>query len=168
MMMENVGMACASGAYNSRHMDAAPLVSVILPTYGRLGHLRSCVASVFAQSLVEWELIIADDGSDEETRTWLAALGDPRVQVLLLPHSGNPSKVRNAAIQRARGYYLAFLDSDDLWLPDKLERQVAAMRAAPQRRWSYSRVKRIDAHGEPASDAGVKPWRRFEGARCRQ
>ena len=145
-------------------MHAEPLVSVILPAYGRLEHLRACVASVLGQSLTTWELIIADDGSDDATRAWLAGIGDPRVRVLLLPHSGNPARVRNAALRVARGRYLAFLDSDDLWLPEKLERQLAAMSAAPARRWSYSRVQRIDAQGAPASEAGVQDWRRIEGA----
>lgn len=145
-------------------MHAEPTVSIILPAYCRLGHLRECIASVRAQSLTTWELIVADDGSDAGTRAWLATLDDPRIRVLLLAHSGVPSKTRNAAIAAARGRYLAFLDSDDLWTKDKLAIQLDAMAAAPRRRWSYSRIQRIDAAGAPASEAGVQPWRRLEGS----
>ena len=93
---------------------ATPLVSVIVPTFNRLLYLRPAVASVFAQTLVDWELIIADDGSDEHTRAYLSALqSEPRVSIIWLPHCGNPAAVRNRALRQARGEYLAFLDSDD-------------------------------------------------------
>src|SRR5690242_3143691 len=98
----------------------APSVTVILPTYNRCGYAREAVASVLAQDFDDWELIIADDGSDRETRAFLDGLSDPRIVVILLPHSGRPSRVRNAAIARARGRYLAFLDSDDCWERTKL------------------------------------------------
>lgn len=140
-----------------------PLVSVILPAYDRLPHLRAAIDSVQAQTLADWEMIIADDGSGESARAFLEGLSDPRIQVLLLPHSGNPSAVRNAAIRAARGQFLAFLDSDDTWVPAKLERQLSAMSARPGRRWSYSQVRRIDAGGRDASTEGVKPWRALEG-----
>ena len=123
-------------------------VSVILPSYNRPAFLRAAVDSVFAQTLPDWELVIADDGSDGETRGYVQALGrDPRVQVVSLDHSGNPGAVRNAAAQRARGHWLAFLDSDDVWMADKLERQLQAMAAHPERQWSYGAIDRIDATG---------------------
>ena len=135
---------------------ATPLVSVIVPTFDRLLYLRPAVASVFAQTLVDWELIIADDGSDEPTRAYLSALqSEPRVRVIWLPHCGNPAAVRNRALRQARGEYLAFLDSDDEWLPTKLERQIAALRGCPQRRWSYTGYVIIDARGESCAPASV-------------
>jgi glycosyltransferase involved in cell wall biosynthesis len=133
-----------------------PSVSVILPTFNRLLYLRPAVASVFAQTLVDWELIIADDGSDEPTRAYLSALqSEPRVRLIWLPHCGNPAAVRNRALRQARGEYLAFLDSDDEWLPTKLERQITALRGCPQRRWSYTGYIIIDASGEPCAPASV-------------
>jgi glycosyltransferase involved in cell wall biosynthesis len=133
-----------------------PSVSVILPTFNRLKYLRSAVGSVFAQTLVDWELVIADDGSDEETRAYLSALqSEPRVRVIWLPHSGNPAAVRNCALRQARGEYLAFLDSDDEWLPRKLERQIGALRACTGRRWSYTGYITIDATGEPCAHAAT-------------
>ncbi len=129
---------------------SAPVVSVILPTFNRLRYLRAAVESVFAQTLSDWELIIADDGSDAETRAFLASLQQPpRVRVIWLSHTGNPSAVRNAAIRESTGEYIAFLDSDDLWLTTKLERQVAGLRGGSGRRWSYTGCLLIDSAGEP-------------------
>ena len=142
---------------------AQPLVSVILPAYNRLAYLRAAIESVRAQTLTDWELIIADDGSDAPTRAYLSLPGDARIRVLFLAHSGNPSRARNAAIAAATGRFIAFIDSDDLWVPEKLERQLAAMGRPPARRWSYSAVRRIDAEGNPANSVGIAPWRAFEG-----
>jgi glycosyltransferase involved in cell wall biosynthesis len=123
-------------------------VSIILPTYNRLKYLRESVDSVFAQSFTDWELIIADDGSGPETRAYLGGLAEkPRVKVIYLPHTGNPGAVRNIAIRSSRSDYLAFMDSDDLWLPTKLAAQVAAHQTNRSRRWSYTGVLRIDAEG---------------------
>jgi glycosyltransferase involved in cell wall biosynthesis len=126
-----------------------PSVSVILPVYNRLGFLRSAVESVFAQTYGDWEMILADDGSGEETTAYLDSLVASRVRMLRLTHSGNPSKVRNCAIKAARGRYLAFLDSDDIWASSKLERQISALTDNPQTRWSYSLCNHIDQNGRP-------------------
>jgi len=124
------------------------LVSVILPTFNRLGYLQAAVDSVFNQTMRDWELIVADDGSDSETRAYLQSFAEkPRVRVLWLSHSGNPGAVRNAALQCARGEYVAFLDSDDAWTAEKLERQVRQLRAA-RARWGYTGFDRIDGAGE--------------------
>jgi len=129
---------------------SSPTVSVILPVFDRLGFLRAAVASVFAQTLTDWELVIADDGSNEQTRAYLAELArQPRIRVVWLAHTGNPAAARNAALQEATGEFVAFLDSDDEWLPEKLATQVAALRDQPQRLWCYSPVLHIDAHGSP-------------------
>lgn len=141
-------------------MDAvvrAPVVSIIMPTYNRLEYLPPAVESVLAQTFTDWELLIADDGSGEETRAYLQSLSDPRVRVIWLPHTGKPSVVSNKALREARGEYVAFLDSDDLWLPTKLQRQLQSLRNHPQRRWSYTRFAVVDASGKPAA-AGRREW----------
>ena len=126
-----------------------PTVSIVLATYNRLALLRLTIASLLAQTLTDWELVIADDGSDEATRRYLRTLvTDARIRVLWLEHCGTPAVVRNAALAQARGQYVAFADSDDLWLPEKLALQVAAMCAAPGSRWSYTAYDCIDEHGE--------------------
>jgi glycosyltransferase involved in cell wall biosynthesis len=144
-------------------VDPVTLVSVILPTYNRPGFVAAAIDSVIKQSCPDWELIIADDGSADETADHLRALHDHRITVLRLPHSGNPSKVRNAAIRRARGEYLALLDSDDLWAPTKIETQLATMRSSPGCRWSYTATADIDATGRLVEIAGRAPWTPLSG-----
>jgi glycosyltransferase involved in cell wall biosynthesis len=124
-----------------------------MPTFDRLQFLPPTIASVFAQTLADWELIIADDGSGEETRAYLRSLADPRVRVLWLTHSGRPSVMLNAALRIARGEYVAFLDSDDLWLPEKLERQIASLKSHQERRWGCTAFALIDAAGRPLAAA---------------
>ncbi len=141
-----------------------PTVSIILPTCNRLPYLRTAVESVFAQTLNSWELIVADDGSAGETVEYLAELAHlPRVKLLRLPHRGNPGAARNAGLREASGEYVAFLDSDDVWLPNKLEVQVAAHRACPARRWSYTALTRIDADGQIMHDEPSRLWILCEG-----
>ena len=143
----------------------APLVSVILPTFNRLAYLRQAIDSVFAQSHADWELVIADDGSEPETRAYLAGLAaGRRVRIIWLPHTGNPSVARNCALRSARGAFVAFLDSDDVWLPRKLEIQLAAHEADPRRRWSYTGLARIDESGRFMPDTPRRYWVPFEGA----
>ncbi|WP_448097575.1 glycosyltransferase [Luteibacter yeojuensis] len=138
--------------------EGDPTVSIVLPTYNRPVYLREAVASVLAQSYEDWELIIADDGSSEETRTYLRGIEDRRVTVLWLPHTGVPSISRNAAIRQARGRYIAFLDSDDLWVPTKLARQVDALLGSPGCGWSYTAVDLIHPDGQPVDRSGFVPW----------
>jgi glycosyltransferase involved in cell wall biosynthesis len=133
-----------------------PAVSVLMPTFDRLQFLPPTIASVFAQTLTDWELIIADDGSGDDTRAYLRSIADPRVRVLWMPHSGRPGVMLNAALREARAEYIAFLDSDDLWLPRKLERQLASLQRQPGRRWSCTAFELIDANGSPI--AGRTSW----------
>jgi glycosyltransferase involved in cell wall biosynthesis len=128
-------------------MTPAPLISVVMPTYNRLHYIRAAVASVLAQNFADWELIVIDDGSDDDTRLYLSTLSDARIAIGFCEHTGMPAVCRNRGIARARGRYVAFLDSDDAWAPEKLQRQLALMRSSPGKRWSYTAVRRIDADG---------------------
>jgi len=139
-------------------------VSVVLPTFNRLRYLRPAVESVYAQTFTDWELIIADDGSDPETRQYLQSLANhSRVTVVWLPHSGRPSIVRNAALQRAGGEYVAFLDSDDLWAARKLERQIETLRARVNCRWCYTAFLQVDRYGSPLPEESARRWVPHEG-----
>lgn len=104
----------------------APLVSVVLPTWNRAKLLRAAIDSIKAQSYENWELIIADDGSIDDTRLVLEseAARDVRIKPVLLPHRG-VSAARNAALAHAKGEYIAFLDSDKVWEPDFLRAMIA-------------------------------------------
>lgn len=136
---------CAAASDQTTRM---PSVSIVLPTFNRTAFLKRAVESAFAQTYSDWELVICDDGSAEETRTWLRSIESAAVRVVWLEHCGNPARVRNAAIDTARGRYLAFLDSDDLWSPCKLERQLAIMERS-RLRWSYTSCDRIDEREQP-------------------
>ncbi len=142
-----------------------PTVSIVLPTYNRLALLRVAVDSVRAQTFGDWELIVADDGSDDGTLELLDALAaeDPRVVVVRLPHTANLPRIRNAAIARARGEWVAFLDSDDAWRADKLQAHLEAHRANPSARWSYSGRSIMDSAGETLPDARFTTWRPHSG-----
>jgi GT2 family glycosyltransferase len=149
---------------NNERKSARPLVSVILPTFNRLHYLQPAVESVFAQTYDNWELIVADDGSGEETRVYLGGLADrPGVRVLWLTHSGNPGALRNAAVREARGDYIAFLDSDDVWMPSKLELQMAALRACPDRRWNYTQFIQINSAGQRINSERTARWVYYDG-----
>jgi glycosyltransferase involved in cell wall biosynthesis len=127
-------------------------VSIVLPTFNRREFIAPAIESVFAQTLTDWELIIADDGSAADTRAYLRTLENPpRLRVLYLPHTGRPAAVRNAALREAHGEFVAFLDSDDIWLPMKLETQIASLRRHPSCNWSYTRFVLVDASGNPTA-----------------
>jgi glycosyltransferase involved in cell wall biosynthesis len=107
----------------------SPTVSVIIPTFNRWPLVGAAIKSVLAQSYGDFELIVVDDGSTDDTAEQLAQWGS-RLLILKQPNRG-VSAARNLAVRHARGRYLAFLDSDDLWLPNKLAIQVAFMEQHP-------------------------------------
>jgi glycosyltransferase involved in cell wall biosynthesis len=100
-----------------------PVVSVIIPTHNRAALLREAVASVKAQTYRDFEILVVDDASTDDTQEALAAWRE--VRVLRHPCRRGVAAARNLGIAAARGQWLAFLDSDDLWLPEKLARQMA-------------------------------------------
>jgi teichuronic acid biosynthesis glycosyltransferase TuaG len=129
-----------------------PLVSVITPVFNAAATLPATIASVAAQTFPDWEMLIADDGSTDATAAIAAAWAarDPRVRPLPGPRQG-PAAARNRAIRASRGRFVAFLDADDRWRPEKLARQLAFMQRedAP---FSFTAYRREDALGR---DLGV-------------
>jgi len=122
-----------------------PLVSIITPSWNVEGLIEETIRSVQSQSFADWELLIADDCSTDTTPEIIAAIGerDPRVKLIRQAKNGGPAVARQAAIDRAQGRYLAFLDSDDLWLPAKLERQLAFAKEN-KAALSYTAFRRIN------------------------
>lgn len=114
--------------------DPDELVSVIIPTRNRRRLLELAVASVLGQAWARLEVIVVDDASTDDTATFLSDLAgrDHRVRGIRLDAAGGGAAARNAGILAARGAYVAFLDDDDVWLPEKLARQVAALQATPE------------------------------------
>ncbi|HUR87800.1 MAG TPA: glycosyltransferase family 2 protein [Ramlibacter sp.] len=103
------------------------LVSVIVPAYKCGPYIARTIESVRSQTYPDWEMLIADDCSPDNTREVVVqwAQRDPRIQLIALEKNGGPAAARNAALARAQGRFVAFLDSDDMWLPAKLERCLA-------------------------------------------
>lgn len=111
-------------------MNAAPempRVSVIIPTLNRVHVLPRAIRSALAQTVTDLEVLVVDDGSTDGTEDVVEALSEPRVRLVCHESRRGAPAARNTGIEHARGEYLAFLDSDDEWLPRKLERQLAAL-----------------------------------------
>lgn len=123
-----------------------PVVSVIVPTFNRAGLLPLTIDSILVQTFRDIELIVVDDGSNDGTADYLAGIHDPRVRTINRSHCGNVAHVRNAGAAAARGRFLCFLDSDDLWLPHKLESQLDAI-GQDEAAWCYTRYEHIDDRG---------------------
>ena len=127
-----------------------PLVSVIVGVYNKEPYVGECLRSVLAQTYPHFELIVVDDGSTDGSADRVAALEDPRIRLARRSlNSGLPAVPRNEAMRLAHGVFLAFLDADDLWMPDKLEQQVVYLQANPDVDLCHTRCMVIDAEGRP-------------------
>lgn len=126
------------------------LVSIVTPAYKAASYIAETIHSVQAQTYAEWEMLVVEDGSPDDTWKVVAryAEEDSRVKLIRQANSG-PALARQAALDHATGRYLAFLDSDDLWLPEKLEHQLAFMRQHSCV-LSYTAFRRITENGEVA------------------
>lgn len=111
-------------------MDSAPLVSVIMPAYNSAGFITDAIRSVIQQSYPHWELIVIDDASTDITISVVKKMikDDSRISLIQNQQNLGPGSSRNAGIEAAKGDFIAFLDSDDLWLPEKLKIQLEFMR----------------------------------------
>jgi teichuronic acid biosynthesis glycosyltransferase TuaG len=107
------------------------LVSIIVPAYNAELTISDAIRSVVGQSHRDWEMLIADDCSKDETRAIVAdwATREPRIRLLALDKNAGPALARNACLSQAKGDWFAFLDSDDYWLPQKLEKSIAFAKA---------------------------------------
>lgn len=129
------------------------LVSVIIPTYNRKDIVLDAIQSVVRQTIKDFEIIVVDDGSTDGTVEYLQSLHLPIN--LISKENGGVSSARNLGIKNARGKYIAFLDSDDLWLPEKLEQQIAYLESHPDIFLVYT-DEYIEVNGD------VLPNTRFE------
>ncbi|MFI5346145.1 MAG: glycosyltransferase family 2 protein [Elusimicrobiota bacterium] len=108
-----------------------PLFSVVIPSYNRAASTAAAVRSVLAQTDARWECLLVDDGSSDGTKAALSGFSDPRLRFFFNEKNRGQHACRNQAIRAARGEWIAFLDSDDLFLPKRLERLAAAIAARP-------------------------------------
>jgi glycosyltransferase involved in cell wall biosynthesis len=133
-------------------MTGAPRFSVIINIYNGTDFLREAIDSVLAQSCADWELILWDDGSTDSSAAICAAYADARIRRFTRPRNGGLGIARNQAIAAAHGEWIAFLDQDDIWLPEKLALQDALIRQDRSGRLGlvYGRTTRFDAAGRAA------------------
>lgn len=133
---------------HSPELSAAPdvpRVSVVVPTFNRAGMLKETVDAILAQTYTDFELIIVDNMSEDGTQAYVTAITDPRVKYFRNANHGVIAANRNFGIRQARGVYVALCDDDDLWLPQKLERQVYMLDCDNRIGLCYSNASSFDA-----------------------
>ena len=135
------------------------LISVIIPTYNRANYVGAAVQSALAQTYPNVEVIVVDDGSTDNTRDVLAEFGS-RITYVHKENEGTAAAARNVAMRHARGEYIALLDSDDVWLPDKLTLQMQFVRQHPEVGLVSGHVGSIDANGDLKNPGPLHPWQR--------
>jgi glycosyltransferase involved in cell wall biosynthesis len=112
-------------------MASSPLVSVVIASYNHAAYVRACLDSVRAQTLQDFEIIITDDGSADDTVAIIQGFDDPRIRLEVFPANRGACIAFNHGIRQARGRYIAILNSDDCFLPDKLQRQLDFLESHP-------------------------------------
>ncbi|MGC2424830.1 MAG: glycosyltransferase [Nitrospirota bacterium] len=133
--------------------DKPPVASVITPAYNAAPFIRETIKSVQAQTFTDWEMIVIDDCSTDDTREVVEeeAKNDPRIRLARMTRNSRQALARNKGIREARGKYIAFLDSDDLWLPEKLAVQIEFMEKNGYA-LTYSSYRKINERGEVISN----------------
>ena len=128
------------------------LVSIITPAYNAEQFLPETIASVLNQTYADWEMIIVNDCSTDRTEQVIQSFQeqDSRIRYLKMPKNSGPAAARDYALQHAKGRFLAFLDSDDLWLPEKLEQQISFM-VNNDLGFSYTSYRRMSMDGSKLS-----------------
>lgn len=124
------------------------LVSIIMPSYNTAKFIEETIDSVLAQTYTNWELIIVDDCSTDDTDVVVAKYEDSRIRYLKNEKNSGAAVSRNRALREAKGRWIAFLDSDDLWTPDKLEKQIRFMEENHYS-YSYTNYLEIDEASKP-------------------
>ena len=130
-------------------MTSRPRVSVVMPVFNGAAYLDAAIRSVLAQTFTAWELLVIDDGSADESAAIAAAHGDPRIRLLRNDGNRGLPYTRNRGMDEARGEYLAFLDSDDIALPQRLAVQIDYLERNPEIVGVGSWVQPIDSAGKP-------------------
>lgn len=136
---------------------ATPLVSVIVLTWDRRDLLSETLGSVLAQTLGDLEVVVVDNESQDGTAEYVASHADPRVRYIRNANGGSLSVNRNVGIRRSRGRWVAFCDDDDLWYPDKLERQIDVAAKRPEAGIICADVMLFDEAGEIGRYVGERP-----------
>ena len=123
----------------------SPLISIVIPTYNRANLVGKAIQSILDQSYENWELIIVDNYSDDNTKEVIKAFNDDRILMLSTPRTGSVAASRNLGVAHSNGEWIAFLDSDDWWLPEKLMYVCKALRNDPD--LVYHDLQIVNANG---------------------
>lgn len=143
-----------------------PLVSIIMPCYNAERYVVQSIESVLAQTYQNWELLITDDGSTDKSVEIISkyCTKDERINVLVPDEHQGIARTRNMSISRSKGRFVAFLDSDDIWYPEKLEKQVGYM-LDNDVAFTYSSYEIIDYQGNTknkvVNDAGMMSYKKY-------
>ncbi len=137
-----------------------PAVSVIIPTYNRAPYIRDSIKSVLGQTCSDYEIIVVDDGSTDDTQIALLPWVDEGTIRYAYQDNQGVSTARNFGVRLAKGKYIAFLDSDDLFLPTKLEKQIAYLDANPDKAFVQSWYAKFDDEG---NDLGYRDTSKISG-----
>ena len=128
------------------------LVSIIMPSYNTAPYIGETIQSVLNQTYQNWEIIIMDDCSTDNTDEVVASIKDERIKYFHNEKNSGAAVSRNRALREAQGRWIAFLDSDDIWMPEKLEKQISFMKSNGYS-FSYTNYEEIDVDG---NSTGVK------------
>ncbi len=141
---------------NQHSSSAAPVISVVIASYNHERYIRECVQSVLDQSYQNFEILITDDGSSDASVSRVMEMDDPRIHLRAFERNQGACAAMNDAIRRSRGQYIAVLNSDDVFLPGKLARQVALLDTRPDLGAVFGWPQFIDERGQPFHDPAHK------------
>lgn len=137
---------------------AAPLVTVVVPAYNVEDHIEETLNSIASQQFSDFEVVVVDDGSSDDTGEIVKSFKDPRVRYIYQEHSTGPARPRNRGIAEARGELIALFDADDIMLPGKLHRSVTLLQACPQAGLVFTDFDVIDEPGAVIRSEFLKPY----------
>ncbi len=121
-----------------------PEVSIIIPSYNRASSLKKTLISIINQTYTDYEVIIVSNGSTDNTKNIVDQFQDARLKYVFQKGSGSPASPRNTGIKNSKGNYIAFCDDDDLWLPEKLEKQITFLEKNADCGLCYTRMRRFN------------------------
>lgn len=131
-----------------------PFISIVIPTYNRADLIPKAIQSVLDQTYQDWELIIVDNFSDDDTKEVIESFADHRITMLQLPRTGSVAASRNFGVLHSKGEWIAFLDSDDWWFPEKLSMVCKAIQKEPD--LIYHDLQIVSGHDDEKSKKKTK------------
>jgi glycosyltransferase involved in cell wall biosynthesis len=134
--------------------DRVADVSIVVPAFNAERFIEETIDSVLAQTHRDWELVVVDDGSTDDTASVVQRVDDARIRLVQIPHSGLPAVARNRGIAESRAPHVAFLDADDLWRPEKLAHQLEMLAARPEVGLVHCAAEVLDDPQAPVATPG--------------